>query len=378
MPRDDPVRAALDRHLKRLEEKLVEEKREPAAGDLGKLDRLARLIALRDVASKPRRSTGRWPAIAVVVGTLLGVSFLLFFGPEATEIELVVATTEFHFVSPGMQHMKGMGGLGSLGLAGAEEVDIPRYRGGAARTVTGSGRQAVKMRLSVATLEADLGGISLDDIHLAKGTRVRFSLPDRLGKHDLILDGAPAEVIAVVNGAITLAIPSEGEVTRDFGAGGGSLEARGGALSLDLEPAAGDGVSYADQLDVESLSFLRVDEHETASGTLVRQVSTIESGRLFLEELDGQAIDLRRGERLRFKRSEGWIRELGLRDGVFHVAFHGWVEGMTTGTNDNPRSLMPSWLEWIKAHHEAALFWAAILYVSGFALGLLRWLGVAT
>jgi hypothetical protein len=132
----------------------------------------------------------------------------------------------------------------------------------------------------------------------------------------------------------------------------------------------------APQLSVRGLSFARVDQFIGAGRSLVRRVSTILSGTLFLESLDGEKRQLRPGEELEFWESSGEIRMLRLEDNQIAVRYHGRVRGMTTGSGEGLHSLMPTYLEWMRARHGLSLFWGATLYLSGLIAGVLRWWGV--
>jgi len=92
-------------------------------------------------------------------------------------------------------------------------------------------------------------------------------------------------------------------------------------------------------------------------------VSTILSGTLFLESLDGEKRQLRPGEELEFWESSGEIRMLRLEDNQIAVRYHGRVRGMTTGSGEGLHSLMPTYLEWMRARHGLSLFWGATLYL---------------
>ena len=46
---------------------------------------------------------------------------------------------------------------------------------------------------------------------------------------------------------------------------------------------------------------------------------------------------------------------------------------MRSGWGENPSSLMPTWLEWIRARHGLSLLWATTLYLFGVITAILRW-----
>ena len=69
----------------------------------------------------------------------------------------------------------------------------------------------------------------------------------------------------------------------------------------------------------------------------------------------------------------GRSRTLRLREDRIALRFHGHVRGMSTGSADSPRSLMPTYLEWIRARHGVELLWGTTLYLFGLIAGALRW-----
>jgi len=109
-------------------------------------------------------------------------------------------------------------------------------------------------------------------------------------------------------------------------------------------------------------------------GLPVREVSTILSGSIYLEELNGQELKLRSGEAIRFEGSRGEIDVLDFKDDQIVVQFHGSVKGMTAGSSEVGRSLMPTWLEWLKARRGLYLLWGTAIYLYGLVVGAMRWL----
>ena len=147
------------------------------------------------------------------------------------------------------------------------------------------------------------------------------------------------------------------------------------AVALYLTVPAAEPVSFASQLRVSELSFARIEEHDHAEMTLLRRLSTILSGTLYQDSLNGKVYPLRAGESLSFASVDGVIRALQLQDDRIALQFHGRVRGMCSLAGAYCRSLMPSYLEWIQARHGLGLFWGATLYLFGLCAGLMRWWG---
>jgi hypothetical protein len=121
------------------------------------------------------------------------------------------------------------------------------------------------------------------------------------------------------------------------------------------------------------LAFFRVAEHSEHDVSIVRKLSTITSGTLYFEALNGATRTLRAGEALRFGEARGEIRTLRLGKDQLTLNFQGRVRDMRTGSDDNPRTLMPTWLDWLRAQHGLSLLWGTTFYLFGMALAVLRW-----
>jgi hypothetical protein len=145
----------------------------------------------------------------------------------------------------------------------------------------------------------------------------------------------------------------------------------GQEISLDLAfPTAGEVVLNR-QLPVSRLSFRHVEPNLNRAGA--RYLSTIASGNLFIESLNGMKRPLRPGDALRFTSSRGEMRTLSLRGGSIRAQFQGNVQGMTVGVENEPVNLMPSLLEWLRARHGLYLMWGTGLYFFGLLSGAWRW-----
>ncbi len=85
---------------------------------------------------------------------------------------------------------------------------------------------------------------------------------------------------------------------------------------------------------------------------------------------------LRSGEALRFERSSGEMRTVRLEPDHLTMSFNGRVEGMKIGSDESPRSLMPTWLDWLRAQHGLSLLWGTTVYLFGIGLAIVRWFKV--
>jgi hypothetical protein len=147
-------------------------------------------------------------------------------------------------------------------------------------------------------------------------------------------------------------------------------------LVLDLTMRGEIGTVFAPVIDVTDLATTSIDEHVDPEGSIVRRVSTIVSGSLYLSSLDDRERPLRTGEVLVLGGVYGEIASLALTGTGVKMHFRGRVREMAVGWGEHPRSLMPTWLEWLQARHGLSLLWGGALYFFGLAVGVMRWWGL--
>ncbi len=190
------------------------------------------------------------------------------------------------------------------------------------------------------------------------------------GPHEYALSiNAPgASMRADVNGTVNFALAGFAPWDVEFRSPRPIL-LRAGPNDVDLDvtfPAATPS-PFSPQLSIRDLSLFRIDEFTEGNRSLVRRTSTVLSGMLFLESLNSEERHIRPGEALQFEKSDG--NRIALR-------YRGRVRGMTTGSGEGHRSLMPTYLEWLRARHALSLLWGSALYSFGLIAGALKWWGV--
>lgn len=368
----DPVRELLRRKANALASKAVGSEG-LSDEDIAGLGRLAKLIEIREAALPPRRN---WWAAGVLACTLAIVSVLLFVRVPETDVELDLTISGVRFTLASDQVIAGAMRVAQLGVSGLRRVELPidaEAGGGAGQF---SADQSA-IRVSVNGSAKSPGVATLAPLSLSTGASI--GLQPVGGPYEYTLSiRAPAVAMRVdVSGAVDLALAGSPQRQVDFRSPRPIL-LRGGQDDVDLDmtfPAATPS-PFSSQLAVRDLALFRIDEFTEGNRNLVRRVSTILSGTLFLESLDGEAHHLRPGEALQFEKSDGEMRELQLADNRIGLRYHGQVQGMTTGSGEGRHSLMPTYLEWLRARHGLSLLWGAALYVFGLAAGALRWWGV--
>jgi hypothetical protein len=149
-----------------------------------------------------------------------------------------------------------------------------------------------------------------------------------------------------------------------------------GRIDLDFEVAPGAKMELVRQWRVTGLSMNRVERFMDANHTRARNLSTLLSGTLYLDSLNGERRSLRPGEAVRFEESTGDIRTLAIEANPISLQYQGQVRGMTTGFGEARTDLMPTLLEWLRARHGLSLMWGSALYAFGLLSAVLRWLKV--
>lgn len=342
---------------------------------IDELERLARLVELAERMDPPAHQK-RWALPAVLLATLFLVSALLFFRVPETAIELNLKLTGLRFELAQQQVLFDALRAEALGISGLAAVRLPRSRGRAASVLTAErGKLALKLETRRSG-HLPSGTITLTTLRLPAGTRVWLQAADKPRWFRLAFQA----------GAMTLRVNVHGQISAGTAAAAGELLDFPVPRSIRLQTGASETLTldfaldnpanrvFLQQLIAQNLSFIRVEQYADASGNLMPQyLSSILEGKLYLESLNGIERRLRQGERLRFDASYGMIRALRLSGGQILFEFAGSVRGMRTGSAIAEHSMMPTWLEWLKARHALALLWGSTIYLFGLLSGVWRW-----
>ena len=341
-----------------------------APEEIQELDRLSRLLELQ---SKPDADGAiRFPHVAALLGaTLLAVSVLLFARVRETAVELEIQATHVSFELAGKQILWERVALERLGASGLTRIELPDLDRAEADTAD-SGDEGSHAIVVVAVADGGReGSVGLTNIVPAAGTHATLGLTDLPREYRLTLVNPYLDLDVGVHGPVV--VSAVGSEPVDFVTPRAiRLEAAAGAVDLDMtfRDIAHSGV--IPQIPVAKLNFARVADHPD-DVSVARRLSTIVSGTLFFESLNGQQRTLRAGEALRFRSARGEIRALRLGSDHLALNFQGRVQGMATGSFDSPQNLMPTWLDWLRAQHGLSLLWGSTFYLFGLALTVARW-----
>lgn len=366
----DALRDLFDRELDALTAQASEIDAAALSTSVETLNRLAKLIEIRDAARRKPRNW--WPA-GVLVFTMAIASVLLFARIGSVEIELDATLTQLSFILTKAQALTGYIDLSSLGVSGLREVQLPQAGFIAASSVS----------LTAAPSGQRQGAVSLSPLLLPAGADVTLSYSEVPNQYRIEVSLLPPKATAnlplqaTVNGPITIAVPGSRSITVDLASPKPVLlHGRPNDVGLDLTFPTLPQSALSAQLDVRSIAFSRTDQFLESNKTVVRRLSTVLSGILTFESLNGEQVRLRPGEELHFQQSEGEVRSAECAAKHIDLKFCGRVRGITVGTGEGVHSIMPTYLEWLKARHGLTLLWGSGVYLFGIAAAALRWFGV--
>jgi hypothetical protein len=345
------------------------------AGCMESLSCLQELASLIE-STQPTSMRKHAIALCALLGTLTVTSVLLFLHSQDTEIGLDLAVSELGFTLNDEQLLSLDSHLVSLGVSGLQKIELSDPTGVQDRTIQAvDGSQEILLALH----EKHKGSIMLPAFKLPAGTRVRLRAvaPQR---YRLALD-PPKE------GFHSFSVNYEGPVRLGLVQQRQSVQPPAGPaqtilypgnerLDLDLEVMPGCKLDLAQQWRVRDISLTHIERFMDASQTTVRNISSVLSGRLYMDSLNGERRVLRAGEGLQFKNSIGDLRRVSLETNPVSVQYQGSVRGMSTGFGETRTNLMPTLLEWLRARHGLSLLWGTTLYIFGIVVGVLRWSNV--
>jgi hypothetical protein len=329
------------------------------------------VAAARAPASAAVTTPNRLLPALIFFATLVIASVLLFVRVSTTPIELVGTFGGLGFVSARQQPLGHPIRVSAFSVAGAKEMELPD------EVPSPAGATALRVALDETVGGTQAGSITVDRIMVPEGTQVWLTQTNGPWQYRLSLRGPAPGAIAVhvdVTGALSFAPSSAARPTTVLRAPRAvDFSSSSGALDLDFTLAPQEPSPRWEQLDVRELRLYRVEDLQDAARPIARPVSTTYSGSLYLEALGGAERKLRTGELLRFGTAVGTILTLDLRASEIAATFEGEVREMRSGSGDEPRSLMPTLLEWLRKRQALSLLWGTALYLSGIGLTLRQW-----
>jgi hypothetical protein len=373
--REETLRRLLVDRTSAAVEKAVTSGGEIAEDDVAALGRLARLVELRK-AAEPQQPRQLWPLLVLGGSTLLVASVLLFARVTETEVELEIGATEVSFSLLGQQVLFENMSLSSLLASGLRRVTLPEVDDGEPGEATPD--EDASVRLEAVQDGTRRGAIGIAAIVPGAGTDVWIRRADVPGQYRLSIRNATDPIQVDIEGLVNIAASGLRSRTVDLkNPRAIVLEPSREIVDLDLTFVDAAGAAMTPQVPIEHLAMRRVDEFGDRGRSIVRTISTIVSGTLFFESLNGLQRPLRSGEALRFERSSGEMRTVRLEPSHLTMSFHGRVRGMKTGSDESQQNLMPTWLDWLRARHGLSLLWGTSVYLFGIGTAVVRWFKAA-
>ena len=331
------------------------------------------------IAGELKPTASRWPPALALLVALLIVSLLLLIRVPETEITLEAAVTDISFTLPAEKPVIGRSGVARLGVSGLSDLKIsPDVLADLAGTQHDNRAKTFRLTVSSNTLSA--GSINTAALIPPSGTKVwlshtgvprsyRLSLkPPKKGRVTLNAD---------VRGELEVAAPGflDGVKNCDFGKSGATLEfgSDNDILDVDFVLNENSDLQFYTQVPIENLSFSRIEEFATPDKSLINPISTILSGTLYLESLNGEKRELRPGEPIRLNGLTGRIETLKLEGNRISFKIRGRVSGVKVGDEGVGRNLMPNLLQWLAARQPLSLLWGATIFVYGVIGSIVHW-----
>lgn len=340
----------------------------PTESDIQGVERLKRLIDLSANINpqKPAVRERRY-LLELLLGMLSLVLVLLLVHKQTVQVDLDLAVSGLSFVQEREQQVSGPVALSSLGANSYASMDTPR-------TIDDPNPVSLPPPVRFQEVAGNPGGLTLAPLTLPTGALIEFQRGPSSDQYMLYIMGEKPEVVASIWGAIRVDTADNDQNVRNFGRPK-PLQIRGDPAPVELQLDLGSHGRevFRPQILVRNVAFKQSIDRVIDGRMTPGVVSSIVGGTIYNDSLNGRKYDLRMGEWLNFTGSHGEVRSLLLKDDGIHLSFHGWVEGMTVGSDDNRHSLMPSYLDWLSERHGLALFWTALGWSFALAMGVIRW-----
>jgi hypothetical protein len=308
-----------------------------------------------------------------VGATVLLVSLLLFLRVSETEVELDVTASDVGFVLSRPQAVTDIANLESVRVSGSRNLTLPEPAR-SELTSTGVSGDGASVRVATRKSADRLGTVTLAPLALPAGVEIHVYSVASPRDRRIALNGATASVRITVNGPVHLDLATPEARDLDFNTPQSILldTDEDGAI-LEWVASQGSSTEFSPQLAIDKLTFFHVDRFQTAAGTTAETISTVLSGTLYLESLNGTSYQLRPRELVQFDDIRGVIRTLKVKDDQVTINFRGKTRGIRSGWGDSPSDLMPTYFAWLQAQHGLSLLWATTIYVFGIVATILRW-----
>jgi hypothetical protein len=370
------ISALLRERLARITAEAVARDGHVDEAELVEIERLVRLKAL--VGSGRRRTLGVRSFLGVLLGLLLLFTILHGLRVATTEIELDALASGVGFKLASSQLLTDAAApvrIVELGIGGPVRAAFTQGPAGR-RQPAGPWPPVVQAPVRFASEPVAGASMTLDLTELPRGTIVTVSetIPPRQYRLSLLAP-VPTDVNLTIDGPVQILSGEGARRVSTRRPQGVTLEIHG-RTAATFELTLADGVPFVLRplIGIHSLELSRWET--LASPSMAAQplrVSTLAGRALYLEALAGKRVEIRRGEGLILTGADGVLHALKAGPEGLSFTFRGTVSDLSTGTDLDRRTLMPSWLEWLEARHPLKIVWAAAGLLASLAAARLSW-----
>lgn len=349
--------------------------KQPQPSQIEELKALEELIEIINKTNKTSIPPSHWPVITLLFVTLAIVSILLFARISSTEINMDVSVSDAAFRLSQRQLISKTINLSSLGVSGLKQIQFPGIDTGGNKIPGLEDASVNAIKLEKDTNSKSEGSLTLSPLMLQSKAIVWiqpvFQGPGFL---NLLVRDSQLVLKADVLGTIKTGQPGipprqlSFHIPKSF-----ILQSGSNDVDITIKPLNDEENIFNEQIFIDSLSFFHVDEYTDNQNTVLQQVSGVRSGKLYFESLGESEHTLHPSEEIRFKKLNGSITNIKLQNNQISFTFRGLAGGISTGGKEDRISLMPTYLEWLKARHSLTLLWGTTVYFFGLFLGIKSW-----
>jgi hypothetical protein len=367
---------ALDENLRtklgKVSDRILAGEGPPTAGEFEEIQRLAKLVRWQEETRKKKPNL--LPPIALIASVLL-ISLPAVLRLYDVSVSFDMAVSGLQFATKDRVPVLGSIRPEQLGISGLEKV-IPPFDVVLPHEENSNIGVAQSILLKLPDKSGTVSDITLERVAPQPGTRVSIVYADRPSAFEFAFtreqNESPIVMRANVSGPIIVSIP--GVILNQnivFGAAPKSFEFKGDGSSVDVvvDLRKPPSIEFYPQR-VEKVNLDIVEEIPDV-GVIPR--STILSGSLYWDSLDGSKVELRPGERIAFSTVKFQLDALKFDEREIRVRMHGKVRDLRRGDALETRTLMPTYLQWLIARQPLAAFWGALISLFGIIFSTLRW-----
>ena len=210
-------------------------------------------------------------------------------------------------------------------------------------------------------LNSDTGLLRIQELPLLEGSTISITKGDSPRDYKLIINSIPTVLdMDVMGDVVVVGQPLRGRPTKTniniVEAKKASFELKNNIiLNFTLSPIMSEISS--EPVRINGLDFFIRNRGPNAETQGQAFTSKVKAGELYLEDLDGRKVIIRKGEELKFGKLDGMLRTIEFNNNHLAIRFTGSVRGMYIGSKERGqiRSLMPSRIETMHANRKWAL-----------------------